>query len=59
MILAQGMVEYSALSAFMDTVSQVPYSVRDWLGSFTPAERTAAVAAVFLALLLWTRRRLH
>jgi hypothetical protein len=59
MILAQGIVEYSALSAVMDSVSQVQYSLRYWLGSFTPAERTAAVAMVFLALLLWTRRRLH
>ena len=59
MILAQGMVEYSALAAFMDSVSQFQYSVRDWLGSFTPAERTAAVAVVFLALFLWTRRRTH
>ena len=59
MILAQGMVEYSALSAVMDSLSQVPYAVRYWVGSFTPAERTAAVAAVFLALVLWTRRRMR
>ena len=59
MILAQAMAESGALSAVMDAVGQVPYSVRDWLGSFTPAQRTAAVAVVLLALLLWTRRRLH
>jgi hypothetical protein len=59
MILAQGLVEYSALSAVMDSVSQFRYAVGDWVGSFTPAERTVIVGTVVLGLLLWTRRRMR
>jgi len=59
MILAQGLVEYSALSAVMDSISQFQYAVGDWVRSFTPAERTVIVGTAVLLLGLWTRRRMR